>query len=271
MKKRFDKEINNIPTALITGASSGIGLEFAHMFAKDGYNIVLVARSIDKLEYLSAELNEKYGVVCKPIYCDLSRSGAAKEIFRKTQSLGIHIDFLVNNAGFGAIGYFKDMDIQTELNMIQVNITALTELTNIYLKPMLERKFGRILNVASTAAFQAGPLMTVYYATKAYVLSFSEALDNELKGTGVNVTTLCPGPTLSGFQATAKIDVNSKIFNSKIVQNSAFVAQEGYNALFESQRMVIPGLVNKIGVCAAKFAPRNFATFVTRWLQEKRT
>ena len=271
MKKEFNLNFESAPTALITGASSGIGLDFSHLFAKDGYNVILVARSGDKLDHLAMELTDKYKVACKPIPCDLSKVGAAKEIFRKTQSLGVHVDFLVNNAGFGAIGFFKDIDIQTETNMIQVNIAALTELTNIYLKPMLDKRFGRILNVASTAAFQPGPLMTVYYATKAYVLSFSEALDNELKGTGINVTALCPGPTLSGFQSVAKIDSNSKIFNSRIVSDSASVAQAGYNGLFESQRIIIPGVVNKIGVCSAKFVPRHFATLVTRWLQEKRS
>jgi len=271
MKKEFNKNFESKPTALITGASSGIGLDFAHLFAKDGYNVILVARSVDKLDHLTKELIEKYEIVCNPISCDLSKPGAALELYRKTQSLGVHIDFLINNAGFGAIGFFKDIDFQTQSNMIQVNITSLTELTHVYLKPMLEKNFGRILNVASTAAFQPGPLMTVYYATKAYVLSFSAALENELKDTGVNVTTLCPGPTLTGFQSVAKIDSNSKLFNSRIVADSASVAKAGYKGLFESQRIIIPGVVNKIGVCSVKFVPRHFATRVARWLQEKRS
>jgi len=139
------------------------------------------------------------------------------------------------------------------------------------IKEIEDKKYGKILNVSSTAAFQAGPFMSVYYATKAYVLSFSEALDSELSGSGVNVTVLCPGPTTTGFQSTAKIDASSKIFNSKIAADSQSVALAGYKALFESQRLVIPGLVNKIGVCTAKFAPRYFATSVARWLQGKRT
>ncbi|KAB8040944.1 SDR family NAD(P)-dependent oxidoreductase [Silvanigrella paludirubra] len=257
-------------TVLITGASSGIGLDFAHLFAKDGYNLVLVARSGDKLEHLTNELIQKYNINCKPISCDLSQPGAAKELFRKTQSLDMHIDFLINNAGFGAMGFFHEIDLNTQTNMIQVNITSLTELTHIYLKPMLQKKFGKILNVASTAAFQPGPLMTVYYATKAFVLSFSEALDNELSGSGVNVTVLCPGPTMTGFQSAAKIDASSKIFNSKIAADSQSVALAGYKALIDSQRLIIPGVVNKIGACSVKFVPRYFATSITRWLQEKR-
>ena len=271
MIKDSKRTLNKNQTVLITGASSGIGLDFAHLFAKDGYNLVLIARSLDKLEHLSNELSEKYKVICKSISCDLSTSGAAQKLFLTTQSLGMHIDFLVNNAGFGAMGFFHEIDFKTQTNMIQVNVTALTELTHLYLKPMRDKKFGKILNVASTAAFQPGPLMTVYYATKAYVLSFSEALDNELKDSGVNVTVLCPGPTTTGFQSVAKIDTNSKIFNSKIAADSQSVALAGYKALFDSQRLIIPGLVNKIGACSAKFVPRYFATSITRWLQENRT
>ncbi|APJ03606.1 SDR family NAD(P)-dependent oxidoreductase [Silvanigrella aquatica] len=271
MKKDLNENSKKNLTALITGASSGIGLDFAHLFAKDGYNLILVARSGDKLDHLAKELIEKYKIFCKPISCDLAKPGAAQELFRKTQSLDVHIDFLINNAGFGAMGMFYEIDTQIQTNIIQVNIAALTELTHIYLKPMLDKKFGRILNVASTAAFQPGPLMSVYYASKAYVLSFSAALENELKGTGVNVTTLCPGPTQSGFQSVAKIDAHSKIFNSPLVSDSASVARAGYKALFDAQSIIIPGVVNKIGVCSAKFVPRQFATRVTRWLQEKRS
>ena len=199
-------------TVLITGASSGIGLDFAHLFAKDGYNLVLVARSGDKLEHLTNELIQKYNINCKPISCDLSQSGAAKELFRKTQSLDMHIDFLINNAGFGAMGFFHEIDLNTQTNMI----------------------------------------------------------DNELSGSGVNVTVLCPGPTMTGFQSAAKIDASSKIFNSKIAADSQSVALAGYKALIDSQRLIIPGVVNKIGACSVKFVPRYFATSITRWLQEKR-
>jgi len=258
-------------TALITGASSGIGLEFAHLFAKDGINLVLVARSTEKLENISAELTQKYGVFCKQITCDLAKPGAALELFKKVQLLNIHIDYLVNNAGFGALGFFKDLPLQTQSDMIQVNVQTLTELTYLFVNPMIEKKYGRILNVASTAAFQPGPLMAVYYATKSYVLSFSEALSNELIGTGISITTLCPGPTQPGFQAVSKIDGNSILFNSKLTADSASVALFGYKALFNSKRIVIPGLFNHLGVCSAKIVPRAFALKLVRWLQQKRS
>ncbi|KAB8033714.1 SDR family NAD(P)-dependent oxidoreductase [Fluviispira multicolorata] len=270
MKKVKINNVGNAGTVLITGASSGIGLEFAHIFAKENYNLILIARSEDKLLHLSNELSEKYKINCKIIPCDLAKIGAAQEIFKRTKSLGLHVDILVNNAGFGAHGFFKNIDLKTESEMIQVNITALTELTKLFLNPMLEHGEGKILNVASTAAYQPGPLMAVYYATKAYVLSFSEALANELNGTQVSVTVLCPGPTQSGFQAAAKMGNDLKLFNSTMIADSSSVAYAGYKGLFTSQRVVIPGLSNKIGACSTKFLPRSFTASVARWLQEKR-
>lgn len=257
-------------TVLITGASSGIGLDFAHIFAKEGNDLVLVARSGDKLEHLAQELAQKYSINCSVIVCDLSKLGAAKEILAKTRALGKKIQVLINNAGFGMLGVFSEIDSKTQSEMIQVNIAALTELTHCYLNEMLKNGGGKILNVASTAAFQPGPFMSVYYATKAYVLSFSEALANELKGTNVQVSVLCPGPTMTGFQSTAKIDDASKIFNAKIAANSLSVAQAGYDGLMNKEVLIIPGVMNKIGVCSSKLLPRNIVTNVTRWLQEKK-
>ncbi len=257
-------------TVLITGASSGIGLDFAHIFAKEGFDLVLVARSGDKLEHLAQELFNKYAINCSIIVSDLTKLGAAKEIFAKTQAMGKKIHVLINNAGFGILGIFNEIEGKTQSEMIQVNISALTELTHCYLNDMLNTGGGKILNVASTAAFQPGPFMSVYYATKAYVLSFSEALANELKGTNVQVSVLCPGPTLTGFQSTAKIGDSSKIFNTKIAANSYTVAQAGYDGLMNKEVIIIPGIVNKLGACSSKLLPRTFVTNVTRWLQEKK-
>lgn len=258
-------------TVLITGASSGIGLDFAHIFAKEKYDLILVARSGDKLEHLSDELTAKYGIDCCVIAHDLAKIGAAKEIFNKVKILRKKVNILINNAGFGTLGHFNEISLLTQSEMIQVNITALTELTHVFLNEMLALGGGKILNVASTAAFQPGPFMAVYYATKSYVLSFSEALANELKGKGVHVSVLCPGPTLTGFQSTAKIDDSSKIFNSKIAADAQSVAQAGFDGLMNGDTLIIPGVVNKIGVCSAKLLPRTIVTNITRWLQEKRS
>ncbi|BBH52986.1 SDR family NAD(P)-dependent oxidoreductase [Fluviispira sanaruensis] len=270
MKNLNINSVGNAGNVLITGASSGIGLEFAHIFAKEKYNLLLIARSEDKLQHLANELSEKYKINCKIIACDLAKIGAAQEIYKRTKTLGIKVDILVNNAGFGAHGFFKNIDLKTETEMIQVNITSLTELTKLFLTPMLEKGSGKILNVASTAAYQPGPLMAVYYATKAYVLSFSEALANELADSGVSVTVLCPGPTQSGFQAAAQMGNDLKLFHSTMTADSSTVAYAGYKGLLSSQRVVIPGVSNKIGTYSVKFLPRSFAASVARWLQEKR-
>ena len=189
-------------TVLITGASSGIGYELTKLFARDRYNLVLVARSESKLQQIASELTQQFGVTVKFITKDLALSTSPIEIWQELQTEGIAIDILVNNAGFATYGLFTETELQAELNMMQLNMATLTHLTKLFLQEMFPRKTGKILNIASTAAFQPGPLMAVYYATKAYVLSFSEALANELQGTGITVTVLCPGPTASGFQTS---------------------------------------------------------------------
>jgi len=254
-----------MPTALITGASSGIGLDLAHLFAQDGHDVVLVARSEDKLRELATELERKHKIAAHVIVADLTRPDAPQHIFERAPA----IDILVNNAGFGTSGKFADADLRTELEMIQVNVTALTHLTKLFLGPMLQRGHGRILNVASTAAFQPGPLMAVYYATKAYVLSFSEAIAEELRGTGVTVTVLCPGPTATGFQKNANLGSETLLKVMRPV-SSMSVARAGYHALMRGQRVVIPGLKNKIGVQSIRMTPRALATRVVRALQERR-
>jgi uncharacterized protein len=252
--------------ALITGASSGIGYELTRLFARDGYNLVLVARNQKQLMQMADELKEKYSVSVKVISKDLSAASAPEEIFTELQQESIEIDALVNNAGFAVYGLFSETDLDAELQMMQVNMVTLTHLTKLFLPGMLKNRTGKILNLASTAAFQPGPLMAVYYATKAYVLSFSEALANELHGTGVSVTALCPGPTASGFQKKANME-DSKLFSGKIM-DAQTVARSGYRGLMTNKTVVIPGLRNKILVEGERFAPRKMVTRIARSRQE---
>ena len=255
-------------TVLITGASSGIGLEFSHIFAKNYYRVILVARDKDKLRALQKELHEKYGVEVVIVPKDLALTSAAEQVYTALKQANIEVDILVNNAGFGAYGKFSDIEPQRELEMINVNITSLTLLTKIFLKDMIERKHGKILNVASTASFVPGPMMTVYYATKAYVLSFSEALAEELSGTGITVTTLCPGPTQSGFQKAANIE-DSRLFKNKKIPTSKEVAEYGYDALMKGRRVAIHGTANKMMIQAIKFAPRKIITKIVKDMNEQ--
>lgn len=255
-------------TALITGASSGIGYELAKIFARDRYNLVLVARRSDLLVSLGEELQTKFDITVHVLIQDLALPEAPAQIFAELQQSGINIDVLVNNAGFGAYGSFAEIDLTTELQMIQVNMVALTHLTKLLLGNMMRRQRGKILNVASTAAFQPGPLMAVYYATKAYVLSFSEALANELQGSGVTVTVLCPGPTTSGFQQQAAME-ESKLVYGKKMMDAATVAEIGYRGLMRHQTVVIPGLKNALLAFGVKFLPRAIVTQLVRQMQER--
>ena len=255
-------------TALITGASYGIGYELAKLFAADGYSLVLIARSGDKLKAIAQELQSKFSVSVKTIQKDLSHPASSEEVFQELQKSSIQIDALVNNAGFGAYGLFSEIDWERESEMMRLNIRTLTHLTKLFLDGMIQRKHGRILNVASTAAFQPGPLMAVYYATKAYVLSFSEALANELENTGVTVTCLCPGPTETEFQKTAKMGKN--IIFSLDIMSAESVARIGYNALMKGKTLVIAGWINYLGMIASKFGPRKLVTRITRMLQESK-
>jgi uncharacterized protein len=250
-------------TALITGASGGIGLELARLFAKDKHHIVLVARSETKLQELAAELRSKYGIEVSIFAKDLSILSSSEEIYQALEQKGINIDFLVNNAGVGDYGFFADADWANSKQMIDLNITALTYLTKLFVKGMQERGSGRILNVASTAAFQPGPLMAVYFATKAYVLSFSEAIANELKGTGVTVTALCPGATESGFQKAAALE-ESKMVKGRKMPSSAEVAAYGYRHLMKGSTVVIHGFMNRLLAFSIRFSPRNMVTNITR-------
>ncbi len=252
---------------LITGASAGIGKEFASIFASEGYNLVLIARDKVRLEELAQEMKTKHNVEAKVLVKDLRAPAVAAEIFDELQREQIQICVLVNNAGFGWGGPFAQGDLPRYVEMIQVNITALVELTHLFLKPMVARGEGRILNVASTAAFQPGPLMAVYYASKAFVFSFSYALANELAGSGVAVTTLCPGPTRSEFHARANT-VRSERVTRKWMMDAHEVAELGYLGLIPGKRVVIPGFLNKLGSFLGKCLPPRITASAARKVME---
>ncbi len=256
-------------TALITGASGGIGYELTKLFAHDGYNLVLVARSEQKLTQIANDLKQKYGIAVKVIAKDLSIPTASEEIFQQTQQESIKVDVLVNNAGFASYGLFHEIDMTSELQMMQVNVVCLTHLTKLFLPDMVKQGSGKILNLASTAAFQPGPLMAVYYATKAYVLSFSEAIANELEGTGVTVTALCPGPTESGFQQRAAME-DSKLVSGQKIMDAETVAKIGYRGLLDGKTVVIPGVKNKLLAESVRFTPRKIVTKLVRNMQESK-
>ena len=252
-------------TVLITGASGGIGYELAKLFARDHHNLVLVARSADKLAQIAAEL-QAHGVTVKTIPLDLGTPPAPKFLFGQLE--GTPIDILINNAGYGAYGEFAQMPEDEILGQINLNITALTELTRLFLPPMLQRRAGRIMNLASTAAFQPGPLMAVYYASKAYVLSFSEAIANELRNSGVTCTCFCPGATHTGFAKRAGTE-NSRLFKQLGAMNAEKVARDGYRALMQGRTVAISGAHNWVVAQSVRFAPRKMVTAVSRWIAEK--
>lgn len=255
--------------ALITGASSGIGRELAKLFAADGHDLVLVARRGEELQKLAEELKKRKPISIHIVPLDLGEPSAPQKLFDKLASKQLAIDVLVNNAGFGLLGKFHEADLGKMLAMIQLNATALTHLTGLFLPSMIARGSGRILNVASTAAFQPGPLMAVYYATKAYVLSFSEAIGEELRGTGVTVTSLCPGPTKTEFGETAGMQ-GTKLFEGPNVLSVERVARDGFRACMKGRRLVVPGLLNTLLIGGSRFLPRGLVLKLVRGFQEKR-
>ena len=254
-------------TVLITGASGGIGYELAKLFARDHHNLVLVARSADKLAQVATELQAQ-GVTVKTIALDLATPPAPKFLFDQLQSAGIAVDILINNAGYGAFGDFAQMPEEEILGQINLNITALTQLTRLFLPSMVQRRSGRIMNVASTAGFQPGPLMAVYYATKAYVISFSEAIANELRNTGVTVTCFCPGATHTGFAKRAGTE-KSRLFKQLGAMSAEKVALDGYRAVMEGRTLAISGVHNWLVAESTRFAPRKMVTAISRWVTEK--
>jgi len=246
--------------ALITGASAGIGKELARVFAANHFNVLLVARDAARLEQLAGELRSQHGIEAVVVGKDLARPNAAAEV--RAAAGDTPISVLVNNAGFGAYGEFARLDLGRQTEMMQVNMVALVQLTHLFVQPMLERGSGRILNVASTAAFQPGPTVNIYYASKAFVYSFSYALAEELRDIGVTVTTLCPGITRTEFFERARIRMKPAL----PMMDARKVAEIGYRGLMKGKRVVIPGVINKIGSALAKRAPARLATAIVRWL-----
>ena len=255
--------------ALVTGASSGIGRELARLAAKDRFDVVLVARRRERLEELAGELSARYGATVEIVEADLAAPDSAKTVFAAASARTGGVDVLVNSAGLGVHGLFADTPLEREVETIHVNVLALTELTKHCVPGMIDRGHGRILNVASTAAFQPGPLMAVYYATKAYVLSFTEALAEELTGTGVTATALCPGPTMTEFQSRAGFG-NVPLLRGPLVWDAAGVARVGWEGAKRGKRVVIPGLANRVLALGARLSPRRLSTKIARRLQEKR-
>lgn len=255
-------------TALITGASSGIGWELANVCARNKINLVLVARSENKLNELGSKLKAEHGISVSVVAKDLSNPDTAKEVFDFCTQHNITVDYLVNNAGFGDFGMFVDSVWEKQRQMIDLNITTLTYLTHLFLPGMVARKSGRIMNVASTAAFQPGPTMSVYYATKAYVLHFSEAIANELEGSGVTVTALCPGATESGFQTVADLH-ESKLVKGKKLPSSLEVAEYGFKQMMKGKKVAIHGIKNYLLANSIRFAPRNWVLKIVRGMQDK--
>lgn len=260
---------SNSDFTLITGASSGIGYELAKVFARQQHNLILSARSTEKLLELKSQLQSQYKIQVEVITLDLSQPGSALSLFDKVNALGLTVDILVNNAGVGTHGKFADIELHKTQSMIHLNIVSLTELTKLFLPQMLAKKTGRIMNVASVAGFQPGPLMSVYYATKAFVLFFSEGLFEELKNSGITVTALCPGPTASGFQANANME-NMAIFDNLKVPTSATVAEYGYRALMDGKAVAVEGFANKLFPFVVRLFPRFMVRQVVMKVQQKR-
>ena len=254
--------------SVVTGASSGIGAELARVLAARGHSLVLTARREERLLALAAELRETDGVAAEALAFDLEDPAAPQALFAALEGRGLTIHTLVNNAGFGLRGRFAMLPFAEQAAMVEVNVAAVTKLARLFLPGMIERRQGGILNVASTAAFQAGPYMAVYYATKAFVLSLSEALHDEAKPHGVTVTALCPGPTESEFSDTAGLK-DSRLFEAGVM-SSAEVARAGIDGYEAGRAIVIPGTRNRAGALGSKFAPRSISRRIAGLLQGMR-
>lgn len=256
-------------TVLITGASNGIGMEFARLFAKDGYNLVLVARSKDRLSELGYSLQDQYQLQqVTIIQSDLSEPESPQEIYDLLKQKGIQVDVLVNNAGAGIHGFFHETDLDRELEIIQLNIASVVHLTKLFLKEMVARNDGKILNVASIVSFMPGPLMAVYSASKAFILSFTEALQNELKDTGVTVTALCPGTTDTYFFKRADAERTRAANGPK--SDPADVAKEGYTALMKGETRVVSGIMNKVQAGVTNLIPDSALASTMRYQMEEK-
>lgn len=257
------------PVALITGASGGIGLELARLCAKGGHDLILVARTREKLDEIAKYLSGMYQVRTEVIVADLVDPEAPAAIHGAVEQLGMGVDVLINNAGFGQWGLYGRAELQRQLDMVQVNVTALMVLTRLFLPRMVTQRKGRILNVASVASFMPGPLMAVYYASKAFVLHFSEAIGNELQGTGITVTALCPGPTRTSFATEAGF-AESNLFSTPGVMDAAPVALAGYKGMMRGKAVVVPGFQNKFVLFMIRLGPRWLVRRIARRLQDRR-
>jgi short-subunit dehydrogenase len=257
---------SNPRTSLITGASSGIGKALAENFAAAGYDVILAARSAAKMEAHAADLQKRYGITAIVIPADLESSAGATGLHADIKSRGITLSALANNAGYGTYGKFQETELQREVAMMLVNMNAVVVLTKLFLPDLLSTG-GKILNTASTAAFQPGPYMAVYYATKAFLLSFSEAIAAELEGTGVTVTAICPGPTASGFQDRAEMN-DSKFVKGKTLPTADEIAEKGFLAMQRGQRVYIPGTKNWLLAQVPRFAPRNLVTRIVMFVSK---
>ncbi len=251
-------------TALITGASSGIGYELAKIHAQNHYNLVLVARSSDKLANVKKELEYQYPVSVQILALDISVAVNIQKLTDFTDSQSIRIDHLINNAGIGVYGKYWETSVEDHLKLIQLNVNALVALTHHYSKKMVAHGSGKILNVASTAAFMPGPFMSTYFASKAFVLSFGEAVDSELSDTEVSLTTLCPGPTKTGFEAAASGMKESGLFTKSKVATAKDVALDGYDAMMKGNPVIVSGLINKLNVFSIRFSPRSWVIAITK-------
>ncbi|MCC5942522.1 MAG: SDR family oxidoreductase [Balneolaceae bacterium] len=256
-------------TAVITGASSGIGLELARVFAREGYNLLITARRRDRLSELKQELENRHNITVHIIDVDLSEPDAPGKLFKFAVENKLPVSVLVNNAGIGDYGFFKDADWNRLSAIIDLNIKSLTHLTHLFIPELLKHEEAYIMNVASTAAFQPGPLMSIYYASKHYVLAFSEAIANELSDSGIKVSALCPGPTESEFQDVANMK-KSKLFDRFPVATSQEVAEYGYKSLIKGKRVAIYGLTNKIAPKFISLVPRCWVTAAVRKIQERK-
>ena len=255
-------------TALITGASGGIGLELARIHAAKGDDLILVARTGSKLEDLKTDLEQKFNIKVHCIVKDLAVKDAGREVYDEVKRKGLSVNYLINNAGFGDFGLFADSDWNKQERMINLNITALSHLTRLFLPDLIELGGGKIMNMASMAAFEPGPTMSVYFATKAFVLSFSEALNNEVRDKNITVTTLCPGPTDSNFHAVVLGD--PKLVKERKMASAKEVAEYGYRAMIKGKPVAIPGFKNSLMAFAVRFFPREFIVRMVRKIQEKK-
>jgi short-subunit dehydrogenase len=251
-------------TALITGASSGIGFELTRCFARDGHQVIMVAHHEEKLEDAVQKIKSEFpDVPVESIACDLSKDGAAAQLYQDVQSRGIQVEYLINNAGFGERGSFLETDLQKEIGLIHLNIISLVALTKFFAQDMVKRGSGKILQLGSVASFIPHPLLSVYAASKAFILSFTEALQVELKDTGISLTLLCPPPTDTNFFEVANME-NTKIANSSQVQSPVDVAEEGYKGLMKGDARVLPTFVAKMYAAQGITLPDSFNAAMTK-------